>query len=440
MAKVLKVKDRSGNVVPGRFKVMVSFGSEHNGTRRFRSETVSATTRTIKEVAAEVEARLRADDARQRAADELAEEAGPPDADPEPAKPGTFAEAAERYVRDGVVTAGWSAKHLASREREAELIAASPLGSVPMRELRREHLVEHLGAWAATPTGRGTARSAASVKARRVFIGAVVAFALADPDTELRGNPAAKLGAAKLGVKARKVADRDVPTVADFGRILNRAAARWQADIDRRVNGTGYRGKLGYIGRAELFADFTTFMLWSGMRPGELCALQAHKVTMLDDGSALVRVDRSVEPTKGGGFTLKATKTEDERTVPVHAAAAAILQRRLDASELAAMADEVEAKPRRFVFAMGWGTEALTPTATTHWWAKLRSFEPGLDGLRLYDLRHSHCSELHALGLHDAAIAERMGHSIEVSNSTYNHARPGAELALAKAIEQAAAR
>lgn len=436
MAKILKAKDRAGHVVPGKFKVLVSFGSEHNGTRYFRSRTVSATTRTIKDIAEQVEVELRADEALK-----LDAEAAEADVDPEPAKPGTFAELAERYVRDGAVTAGWSAKYVLDREHHAELIAASPLGAVLVRELRREHLVDHLAAWAATPKPGGGKRGTDSVRSRRVFVGAVVAFALMDPDTELRGNPALKLGGGKVkAADVTTVEDRDIPSVADFGRIIARAAGRWQLDIDRRVNGTGYRGKLGDVQRAELFADFAMFALWSGMRPQEVCGLQAHKVKLLADGRAEVRVDRAIEVVRGKGPQLKGTKNEDRRTITVHADAAAILQRRLDATELAAMSDEVEADRKRYVFARAWGTEPLTPSATTHWWAKLRSFDSGLDDLRLYDVRHSHCSELHELGLHDAAIAEHMGHSIETTNRTYNHKRPGADAQLADAIEAAAAR
>lgn len=70
----------------------------------------------------------------------------------------------------------------------------------------------------------------------------------------------------------------------------------------------------------------------------------------------------------------------------------------------------------------------------TKWWEALRGHEAGLEGLTLQHLRHSHASHLHHLGAHDKAIAEHMGHSVEVSRTLYNHVRPGADAEMAAAI------
>ena len=418
---------------PGKFRVRASVTVDGKRTRPFTQ--LIGTTRTIQRLADEWEAGLR-DAAGAPEVNPGNSENASDEADDDPDHGPTFAEVARAYIDATAIPKGWSPEHLKSREVALHAIELSDLGAIPMSQLTRAHLGAHLTAYANTPTVHGKPRGAHSVNTRKVVLAAVVNFAMAEPNIHVAGNPAKGLGAKAPG---KTVAERDIPTVADFDSLVIAATDAMEAAVvadleGRRFNrGMGYRGRPGYRDRAEMVRDVARFALLSGMRRSEVLALRANEVDDLDDGSATVLVRHSL--TDAG--TLKKTKTEQHRRITVPPAAAAILRRRLGLNEVHALTDGVEPPRAPFVFSVGWGEAPLRPDAVTHWWEALRGHEPRLEGLRFQDLRHACATDLHASGAPVAAIAAYLGHSVEVSLFTYNHARPGSDASLAAVIAAA---
>lgn len=411
---------------PGKFRVRGSVTVNGKRTRPFT--ILHGTTRTIQRLANEWEAGLRAgEDPTPAPAEPEADEADDPDHGP------TFAECCRAYIDATAVPKGWGEDHLKSRLVALHAIELSDLGDVPMSQLTRAHLGAHLTEWANTPKANGKPRGVHSVNSRKIVLAAVVHYAIAEPHITVHGDPADKLTAKAVG---RTVAERDIPTVAAFDALVNAAAdameAHVVADLEGRTfrRGAGYRGRPGYRDRADMIRDVARFALLSGMRRSEVLALRANEVTDLDDGSATVLVRHSL--TDAG--TLKKTKTEQHRRITVPPAAAEILRRRLGLNEVHALTDGVTPPRAPFVFSKGWGEAPIRGDAVTHWWDTLRGHEPALEGLRFQDLRHACATDLHASGAPVAAIAAYLGHSVEVSLSTYNHARPGADASLAAVI------
>jgi len=416
---------------PGKFRVRASVGSDHNGTRRRPTKIIHGTTRTIQAQADEWERGLRAQ----------LDEGAPLELedDDDPASSPTFAQVMRSYIDVTAVAEEWGDQHRDSREAALREIEAAPLGAVEMDRLRREDLAAYLAAYIAAPTRRGRPPAPDTVRARRVILGAVVGYAIDDPDLDVRGNPARKLGGGKT--RESVVVGLDIPTVCEFADLVDAAAAAMEAAVvadleGRGVRGRGYRGRPGYRYRAELVRDFALFALLSGMRRSEVCALRSTDVVH-HDGGATILVRHSVNRRTG---ELKATKTNRSRTITVPPNAAAILERRHDHNVTRAMSDEVPAPRAAYIFSMGWGSDGLKPDSVTKWWEALRGHHAELEGLTLQHLRHSHASHLHHLGLHDKAIAEHMGHSVEVSRRMYNHVRPGTDVEMAAAIGAAWAR
>jgi integrase len=407
---------------PGKWKARVSLGSNSAGTRRIKSKNFYGNERAVRKAAAAWEAEVRAE---AEAGPEPELEAGDDD---DPAGP-TFEQVLRAYIKVTGAAKDWSPAHRRDREAHLADIAETPLAGVRINNLRRTDLADHLETYAAEPTMHGKQRGKASVRQRKIVLAAVVRYARADPDLEVRGNPAADLVIKDTG---RTVAEREIPSATELARLI----ANGTAEMDALAR-AARQCRPGYPNRAELIRDAATLALLTGMRRGEISALRTTDVQHHQDGTATILVRSALQTLAGGGWALKRTKTDRHRRITITAPAAEILLRRQVANETMAIEHELEPPAAGFIFSLGWGEAPIMPDTITNWWEKVRELEPELGRLRFQDLRHARASELHAAGIHPAAVAAYLGHSTEISLGTYDHVRPGADALILEAIDQA---
>lgn len=172
--------------------------------------------------------------------------------------------------------------------------------------------------------------------------------------------------------------------------------------------------------------------LMTGMRPGELCALQWSDV---DAAAGAVRVRRTLTRDARGHEVLgTTTKGKRERAValpPLAAAALASWRTAQKARRLAAR----DWRDLGFIFDRGNGD--WLPTASLR--AGLAEIERAC-GVRLlppHGLRHTNATQGLENGEHPAIVKERLGHrSIATTIDTYSHVSIDLQKAAAEALEK----
>ena len=160
------------------------------------------------------------------------------------------------------------------------------------------------------------------------------------------------------------------------------------------------------LGTEELRDALVIVVLgYAGVRPGELRALQWG-----DIGERTIRVERAVS-----GSRVKATKTEETRTVRLLAPLAA---------DLAAWRDECnDASEGALVFPAQRGG-LWTSTNWNNWCKRVYKTvaeAAGIAGSRPYDLRHSFASLLIHEGATVPELARQLGNAPSVTLDTYAH-------------------
>lgn len=162
------------------------------------------------------------------------------------------------------------------------------------------------------------------------------------------------------------------------------------------------------------------FAAFTGLRAGELGALQVSRVNLL---RRRVEVARSADEANGT-FNIGPTKTYQNRSVGFPAPMADELAEHL-----------LGKKQNDLVFE---GPEG-GPLRHSNWYP--RHFKPAVvraglpTGTRFDDLRHTYAAFLIAKGAHPRAMMERMGHStINVTLGTYGHLFPSIDAQLDDAL------
>lgn len=169
------------------------------------------------------------------------------------------------------------------------------------------------------------------------------------------------------------------------------------------------------------FAIFATLLL-AGVRPSEALALK-----WSDINAGTLRVQRALVwlPGKDRAPIFASTKTDRVRTIALGERLVGILQRH-------------RVKQARSRLSLGgsydsdlnliFGTELGGPLQLHN---VVRAFKKvlrraALKDMRFYDLRHSHATMLHAMGVPVKVIQSRLGHaSITLTLDTYVHDSPG---------------
>jgi integrase len=176
------------------------------------------------------------------------------------------------------------------------------------------------------------------------------------------------------------------------------------------------------------------FALGTGMRRGEICALQWGD---LDLDAAIVRIERSLEET-ADGLRLKAPKTRHgRRTVTLPANVVEILRaHRLALTEQRMKLAQGRPAPGDLVFPLPDGSP-YPPDKLSRDWLRIVTARK-LPRIMFHALRHSHASALIAAGLDVVTISRRLGHgSPAITLGVYAHAFGATDRAAAQVIDAA---
>ena len=155
----------------------------------------------------------------------------------------------------------------------------------------------------------------------------------------------------------------------------------------------------------RVYRVFFETLFWTGMRRGELIALQMGDVDT-EHQSLIVAHSKRNRTQK-----LAPTKTSQRRVVTV------------DDVTWADVMDVYDHSAGPYVFG---GAESLSPTSIDREFRKATA-AAGLPRIRIHDLRHSHATWLINSGVNIVAVSRRLGHaSIEQTLKTYAHLLPEA--------------
>lgn len=175
----------------------------------------------------------------------------------------------------------------------------------------------------------------------------------------------------------------------------------------------------------EHYAIFYEILAWTGLRRGELAALEWSDV---DFDARTITVRQAAGKTLNGKVTVKATKTASgERVIELPARLLDRLKEHRKAQRQDRLARGVRPE-HDYVCANAEG-EILAPIHLTDDWIRLMKLHApalGIKRIRLHDLRHSLCTNLLAAGVRADVVSKMLGHSsVGFTLSTYAHQRAG---------------
>lgn len=171
-----------------------------------------------------------------------------------------------------------------------------------------------------------------------------------------------------------------------------------------------------------LVEDATThiaiqILFYSGMRFGELLALT---LSDIDFNASTININKSYQHKSGGGITTPPKTANGIRVITMPTAIMTELREYIDKLY------HVEANDRIFLF-----TKHLIRGAMMRY-----SETAGIPFIRIHDLRHSHVSLLIEMGFSPHLIAERIGDTVQMVNSTYGHLYPTKHKEVADKLNQ----
>jgi integrase len=224
-------------------------------------------------------------------------------------------------------------------------------------------------------------------------------------------------------------------TVKHHHRVLSEAlnhAMRWglvgrnvalAVDPPRPVNkemrildGDGIH-QLLEAARGTLYYPAIYLAVFSGMRRSEVLGLRWRDLDL--DGSTLT-VNQVLHVLPGGKVIFQEPKTDrSRRTITLGPSAVLALKAHRERAEADRAILGYHIGEEDLVFANPTGSPML-PNTLTHAFTKIAR-KAGLN-VRLHDMRHSHVSMRIKQGIHDKAIADRVGHSsISTTMDIYGH-------------------
>lgn len=181
--------------------------------------------------------------------------------------------------------------------------------------------------------------------------------------------------------------------------------------------------------RPEMYA----WLLMSSMVGGRRSEILALHWSDVDLDAGQVSITKALDPVGGG---VKATKTEDERTVAIGPELVGALRRWRLAFKERAMSVGTKPVKDPYVFANSFdGAQPWRPDVATKRFGKLRD-KVGVN-CRLHDLRHYVATSLLTGGVPAKVVADRMGHKrTATTQDLYGHAIPAADRASAEMLER----
>jgi len=268
-------------------------------------------------------------------------------------------------------------------------------GSIPLTQLRPEHLQKHY-----------TAKLNEGLSARTIrYHHAVIHKALQT--------------AVKWGLVSRNVADGvDVP------RIYRNEMQTWdEYEINRFLETAK---------SSPYYALFHT-ALFTGMRRSELLGLQWQGIDFI---FSQIYVNRSLHHLKNGSYVFTQPKSaKSRRTIALSPSAILTLKEHKEKQVLERAMLGIPLKDDDLVFNTLEG-KPLRPNTITRAWTMLAA-RAGVKVIRLHDARHTHASIMLKQGIHPKIVQERLGHaSISMTLDTYSHVAPGLQQAAAESFDK----
>ncbi len=261
-------------------------------------------------------------------------------------------------------------------------------GSIPLTQLRPDHLQKHYGALLNSGHSPGTVR----------YHHAVIHKALSV--------------AVRWGLVSRNVADS-----VDAPKKRRTEMQVWdEADVNRFLDAAK---------DSPYYALFFT-ALYTGMRRSELLGLAWKDV---DFGQ--ISVTRGLHHLKDGSYVLAEPKTaRSRRTIALPAEAIGVLAKHRERQEHNRAMLGLPLTDDALVFSAPEG-KPLRPNTITRAWQMLAA-KCGLKVIRLHDARHTHASLLLKWGVSAKVCQERLGHAdIGTTLNIYGHVMPGMQQAAA---------
>ena len=301
----------------------------------------------------------------------------------------TLAEYLERWLRD------YAKPNLSPRgfERYESIVRVHlipGLGSIPLTQLRPEHLQRHYTA----KLSEGL--SALTVRYHHTVIHKALQTAV------------------KWGLLSRNVADGvDVP------RARRNEMQTWdEGDISRFLE---------VANKTPYFALFHT-ALFTGMRRSELLGLKWKDVDLI---FGEVSVTRSLHHLRDGSYVFTEPKSaRSRRTIALSPSAILTLKEHKERQALDRAMLGIPLRDDDLVFSTLEG-KPLRPNTVSRAWTMLAA-RAGVKVIRLHDARHTHASLMLKAGIHPKIVQERLGHaSIQITLDTYSHVAPGLQEAAA---------
>lgn len=306
----------------------------------------------------------------------------------------TLAEYLERWLKD------YAKPNLSPRgfERYQGIIAKyliPELGSIPLTQLRPEHLQRHY-----------TACQNDGLSARTVrYHHAVLHVALKT--------------AVKWGLLLRNPAD-----AVDPPRARHNEMKTWG---EHEIN--------QFLEAAKDSPYYTLFYtaLFTAMRRSELLALKWSDVDFI---LSQIYVNRGLHHLKDGSYVFTEPKSaKSRRTIALPPSAILLLREYREKQELERSMLGRVLNDDDLVFSTLEG-KPLRPNTITRAW-KILAARCGLPVIRLHDARHTHASIMLKQGIHPKIVQERLGHSsIQITLDTYSHVTPGLQEAAAKRFDE----
>jgi len=268
------------------------------------------------------------------------------------------------------------------------------LGSIPLTQLRAEHLQKHY-----------TAKQNDGLSARTVrYHHAVLHVALKT--------------AVQWGLLARNPADAVSPP-----RAWRTEMQTWNADNITR-----------FLEVAKDSPYYTLFYtaLFTGMRRSELLGLKWNDVDFM---LSQIYVSRSLHHLKDGSYIFTEPKSaKSRRTIALPPSATLLLKEHHEKQKLERVMLGIPSTDSDLVFSTLEG-KPLRPNTITRAWTMLAA-HAGVKAIRLHDARHTHASIMLKQGIHPKIVQERLGHaSIQMTLDTYSHVAPGLQEAAANRFD-----
>ena len=276
-----------------------------------------------------------------------------------------------------------ASKTLQEYEKIANRYIVPHIGAKVLAKLRPAHVAEWQHTLSERGGSEGRALSAKSVFHARALLSAALRWACRMQ--LMAANPCVAVDAPSVRRSEARALTRD-----EVARLLRATGARW--------------------------LPFVTLALTLGARRGELLALRWSDI---DAENATISIASSLSQTRDG-VSLKGTKTDRTRTIPLSRPALEALgrQRAMQA------ADRLRAgglyRDAGFIFADELGN-CISPMAATNTYARI-AVRAKLPSTRLHDLRHTAATTMLLAGIDVATTAGVLGHSTPTTTlSVYAH-------------------